>query len=137
MIENHSPEHLTPPIECSIGERFKKAREDRQWTLTEVASRLRLKPHYIEMIEHDDFHTLPKGIFLRGYIRLYAKLLDISDEDVQIALQSVEAYTPPFPINTHIHSTKIKNKKNSWLWITYALILLSIIAICVEWITLR
>lgn len=45
----------------------------------EVAHRLRLSEQQIEAIEAQDFPRLPAAVFLRGYVRNYANLLQLDD----------------------------------------------------------
>ncbi|MFZ4076498.1 MAG: helix-turn-helix domain-containing protein [Legionellaceae bacterium] len=45
-----------------------------------VAGKLHLRVRIIELLEADDYDHLPEAVFIRGYIRAYAKLLEISSE---------------------------------------------------------
>lgn len=42
-----------------------------------VAGKLHLRVKVIELLEADDYANLPEPVFVKGYIRAYAKLLDI------------------------------------------------------------
>lgn len=57
-----------------------KARERLGLSITDVARQLRLSTRQIEAIEADDYERLPGKTFLRGFIRNYAKLLQLDPE---------------------------------------------------------
>jgi len=59
------------------GESLRKARESKGWTIAEVAAQLNLTPQRLGQIEVGAFDKLPGHTFARGYIRAYAKLLDM------------------------------------------------------------
>lgn len=52
-------------------------REERGWTVEQVASQLNLAPRQIVAIETDDHAALPGMPIVRGFIRQYAKLLKV------------------------------------------------------------
>lgn len=70
------PEVLAVP-RSNPGESLRKARESRGWTVAEVAAQLNLTPQRLNQIELGAFDKLPGHTFARGYVRAYAKLLDI------------------------------------------------------------
>lgn len=45
-----------------------------------VAGKLHLRVHLIELLEADDYANMPEPVFIRGYFRAYAKLLDVAAE---------------------------------------------------------
>lgn len=59
------------------GERLRIAREARNMSVEDAARQLRLSTHQILAIEQDDFVKLPEPMIARGFIRNYAKLLDV------------------------------------------------------------
>ena len=65
----------------TLGEKLRQAREERGVTITEVAEQTRISPHYIELIEQDDYRTLPGGIFNKGFIKSYAKYVGVDESE--------------------------------------------------------
>ncbi len=59
------------------GETLRVAREQKGWSLQLVAQRLNLPTRSVEHIEAGDFGRLPGHTFARGYVRAYAKLLEL------------------------------------------------------------
>jgi len=66
----------------SPGMRLRQLREQRNVSIKHVADRLFLDTRVIEKLEADDYEHLPPLIFIRGYMRNYAKLLDIPPESI-------------------------------------------------------
>lgn len=62
-----------------FGQRLRAERIRRGMNIGEVAHRLRLSEQQIEAIEAQDFSRLPAAVFLRGYVRNYANLLQLDD----------------------------------------------------------
>jgi cytoskeleton protein RodZ len=76
MMKAVHPEVLAVP-RVNPGESLRKAREDRGWTVSEVAAQLNLTPQRLTQIEQGAFDQLPGHTFARGYVRAYGKLLEI------------------------------------------------------------
>ncbi|MEZ5549869.1 MAG: DUF4115 domain-containing protein [Pseudomonadales bacterium] len=56
------------------------AREHLGVSTQEVADELKLPTHVIEALENDDYVRMPPSVFSRGYLRSYARLLDLDPE---------------------------------------------------------
>jgi cytoskeleton protein RodZ len=65
------------------GETLRLARESRGWALADVARKLNLTVSSLSNLEAGAFDKLPGHTFARGYIRTYAKLLDM-DQAAQV-----------------------------------------------------
>ncbi len=66
----------------SPGSRLRQLREQRNVSIKHVADRLFLDTRVIEKLEADDYEHLPPLIFIRGYMRNYAKLFDVKPESI-------------------------------------------------------
>ncbi|MBE9562037.1 MAG: DUF4115 domain-containing protein, partial [Proteobacteria bacterium] len=64
------------------GMRLRQLREKSNVSIKHVADRLFLDVMVIEKLENDDYKNLPPTIFVRGYMRNYAKLLDVKPESI-------------------------------------------------------
>ncbi|OZG73840.1 hypothetical protein BTA51_08575 [Hahella sp. CCB-MM4] len=62
------------------GSRLKRAREDRGWSIPETAEKLHVIPRYVRAIEDGDYGQLPGLVFLKGYVRSYARLVSLSED---------------------------------------------------------
>jgi cytoskeleton protein RodZ len=72
--ENGQP---APVQIVSPGAQLAACRQERGWTVEQVASQLNLAPRQIVAIESDDYPALPGMAIVRGFIRAYAKLLKV------------------------------------------------------------
>lgn len=64
----------------SPGQGLREGRERRKLSVEQVARDLNLTVATIEALEKDQFERLPGPVFARGYLRSYAKLLDLPAE---------------------------------------------------------
>ena len=64
----------------NAGAQLASVREQKGYTVEYVADKLNLRSRVIELIENNEFNALPGPVFIKGYIRAYAKLLEISPD---------------------------------------------------------
>jgi cytoskeletal protein RodZ len=66
----------------SPGIRLQTRRLKNEWSIEDVAADLNLRIEVIAALEADDYSTLPERTYVRGYLRAYARLLGIQEEEV-------------------------------------------------------
>jgi len=76
------------------GRRLRAARQRYGLDVERVAAELRLKPAAITAIEHDDYQALPGPVFTAGYMRNYARLLNMDPEPLLAAYRAVAPAEP-------------------------------------------
>lgn len=59
---------------------LRRVREQRGWTPQQVAERLHIRAAQVEALEQARFEALPGAAFARGYLKNYARLLDLDPE---------------------------------------------------------
>jgi cytoskeleton protein RodZ len=64
----------------SLGQTFAAERERQGLARADVSQRLHMSAYQIEAIETGDYSRLPRGTFLRGFVRNYAKVLGLAPE---------------------------------------------------------
>ena len=89
--------------EIGVGREFNAARLARGMSIGDVARQLRLSVRQVTALEEDDYDKLVSGTFLRGFIRNYAKLLQM---DAAPLLQRLEQSLPPTPAPTISYQTE-------------------------------
>lgn len=67
----------TQPMPTNPGETLRQAREIKGLSVAEVAAQLNLTQQRLNQIEAGAFDKLPGATFARGYVRAYAKLLEL------------------------------------------------------------
>lgn len=100
------------------GSILKVARERQGVGIAEVVSQLRLSEKQVEALERDDYSALPGNVFVRGFIRNYARMLGIDPAPLLESLSLPEpkpdvpkAESIPFP----------SGQKRTW--VHYAIVL--------------
>lgn len=76
-----------------IGEALIRAREARGRTLDDAERDTRISRHYLQALEDEHFDLLPAPVYLRGFLRSYARYLGIEDDPLIARLPSDDA--PP------------------------------------------
>lgn len=72
----------------TIGQTLRTERENRGWTIADVAAKTRIQAQYFEAIERDDTQSLPGGFFYRSFVRQYARLLELPESVYESVLES-------------------------------------------------
>lgn len=75
------------------GEMLRLEREQKGLTLERAASESRIKVTVLAAIENGETGQIP-SVYLRGYIRNYARYLGISPTDIENQIEQVEGSTP-------------------------------------------
>jgi len=73
------------------GARLATAREAHGFSLGDVARQLKLSVRQVGALERDDYDAFPSRVFVRGFLRNYAKLLQVDLEHQIVQLQASEA----------------------------------------------
>jgi cytoskeleton protein RodZ len=74
------PSPLAPS--ASAGQILSSARDEWDLSVEEVAQYLNLSTDTIKALEQDAYEQLPGSTFIKGYIRSYAKLLKLDQEEI-------------------------------------------------------
>lgn len=118
---------------------FKNTREERGLSLSEVANSLHLTVTMIEQIEAGEFtHRHLAPVFMRGYIRLYAKYLNLPEKIVDEMLNPLIVENPVKVAEESKHVYMKQNKKpprvlNSKKILSYLLVVALLIIIASFW----
>lgn len=117
----------------SVGQVLKTAREAQQLDVDDVCSYLRLSRRQVIALENNDFSVLPEATITRGFIRNYARMLDIDAEPLLEAYRSFAASTQPRPISIQSENILMPgNDKRSWMMYVVASVL--IVLLVVAWV---
>jgi len=116
----------------SFGTHLKETRETKGLSRKEVASQLRLNEKVIIMMEHDRYpHDLPVT-FIKGYLKSYSKLLQISEKETQQSLLQIK---PKPTVISSILNQPLKpvNSSNYFIQIFTYLVLITVIGLMGTW----
>ena len=62
------------------GAQLAAQRIQKDYTTEYVAGKLHLRVRIIELLEADDYQNMPEPVFIKGYLRAYAKLLGVPSD---------------------------------------------------------
>ena len=79
-VVDNSPATAAAADDGAPGERLARARQAQGLSTGDVARRLKLSVWQIEALESGNYAPLPGAIFVRGFIRNYARLLKLDAE---------------------------------------------------------
>ena len=85
----------------SIGRYLKRTRETRAMSVEEISRATRIPVTSIERIEADHFDDLPGEVFVRGFLKAYARAVALPVEDVLARYTASRrvALVTPLPIS--------------------------------------
>ncbi len=64
------------------GEKLQKARLEKGLSLDDVAKATKIKQSFLSDIEKGDYQNLPSTSYAQGFVRNYAKFLELSEEEI-------------------------------------------------------
>jgi len=120
-----------------IGAALRGAREAKGMNVEDVAARLRLASRIVRTLEDGSFDHLPAAIYVRGYLRAYAKLVDVDSTPLLVAYdqqadlppdlkpyasapqRQVEASDFPVKAMTYLVVAGLIGLLGAWLWQTH------------------
>jgi len=79
----------------SLGSYLRREREQKQISVAELAQTTRIPVRLLHQIENDDCDALPADVFVRGFLRSYARALGIDEEQVLARFRGRQTPEPP------------------------------------------
>ncbi len=137
-----SDEIVVEVNESHVGEALRQAREEMGLQQSDIAKELRLSLQTIKDIEAHDFRQSHALTYVKGYLRGYARMVDLPAEDVierfsgsewaqeQLALRQPKQAKSVMPMQDA--PTKTKRNKHYARWIGLGL-LLGLLSLVIVW----
>ncbi len=120
--ENNSPEEIQDLGPSGPGPMLRAEREKQGLTVTDIAARLNLRAHNINDIENETFDPKVSATFIKGYLKAYARILGISEEDILNAYYSLGIKEPSqTPMQSFSQRTQQEAHNNRLTWISWAI----------------
>lgn len=127
---------MTEGAEPSVGGLLAQARQAKGMTTAEVADKLKLTARQIEAIEAEEYDKLPAAVFVRGFIRNYARLLGLDADQLLASMGEAQGATTTITAPSEgvtISSSPLKR------WMIYlvggAVLFLLLVALLYEWLS--
>jgi cytoskeletal protein RodZ len=88
---------------ATVGQYLRDLREQRKMSVEEVSRVTRVPMASVERMETDRFDELPGEVFVRGFLKSYARALSVPADDVLARYTASRrvAWVTPLPISPH------------------------------------
>ena len=120
------------PTGIGPGERLQAARIQKGLSLADVASRMHLSASILEAIEENNFEEITAPIFVKGYLRHYARIVALDEDDM--IQQYIEYYSeedPPISSTSNmVPELSVTDARIKW---TTYLVILVLAALPAAW----
>lgn len=117
-----------------LGEVLLAGRNAKKLTQKDVSNNLRISIKQISALENNDFSALPEAMITRGFIRNYARLLDL---DADPLLNSYRARIPgksPSALSVQSSMYQVMSGKDNQPWLKYILGSILVLFFLLAWI---
>ena len=98
-----------------------------------VAGKLHLRVRIIELLEADDYEQMPEPVFIRGYLRAYAKLLDVSADPLIEVYNQLYVNERPSERTLWQSRRKTNKAEHAVRWVTVFFSVAVLIAVAMWW----
>jgi cytoskeleton protein RodZ len=114
-----------PPLGAALA----AARNAKNLSVQAVSDTLRLSIKQISALESDDFSALPQPMATRGFIRNYARLLELDAEPLLDSYRQRVPDNTPTSLNVQTSVPHVQLVKKNRPWFKYAAIVLSLVLV--------
>lgn len=94
MVQDGDVETNTRPV-VNVGYQLRVAREAKGLTINDVVRSIKLSARQVEALEADNWPSLPGKTMIRGFVRNYARLLELDADVLMVALDSLDMPVAP------------------------------------------
>jgi cytoskeletal protein RodZ len=77
--KNFSP---NPALMQTLGAKLKQQREVKNFTVEAIAQQMHISKNIINCMEKNDYSSIVAPIYARGYLRSYAKIVNLPEEEI-------------------------------------------------------
>jgi cytoskeleton protein RodZ len=117
------------------GQMLREARESLNLTQQEIAKRLNLTMLLVDNIENERFDCQLPSTFVRGYLKNYARLVKVPEEDVLASYDLLGiAAKQQAEMQSFSRITEKQAENSRLMWITYLILVLLIGSTVVWWL---
>ncbi len=117
-----------------FGEALQAARIAKELTLQDVSDSLRYSVKQIDALEKSEFDLLPDAMITRGFIRNYARLLELDAEPLLASYRKAASSEPGKEIIVQSSMRPIQLTKESQPWLKYILASILVLLFLLAWL---
>jgi len=130
-------EEIFPDDKKSVlgpGKLLRIAREEKNLRPEDVAYEIRLTPSQVLALDEDDYSRMPEETYVRGYLRNYARLVGVPENDILMAFarltRAKDAITTPVNMPAE-NETKMNSRA---MWIVAVTSIVAVIVFSAVWV---
>ncbi len=118
------------PSGIGPGERLQAARIQKGLSLEDVAGRMHLSPSILEAIEENNFEEITAPIFVKGYLRAYARIVALDEDDmIQQYIDYYSEEDPPISSTSNtIPELSVADVRIKWTTYLVVLVLAALLS---------
>lgn len=79
----------------TLGQFIKREREFKGVSLEQLSMNTKISVEFLKKMEEDRFEELPKGAFVKGFLKSYARAVQLSENEVLSRFQPVPVRSTP------------------------------------------
>jgi cytoskeleton protein RodZ len=98
-----------------IGDYLKAKREEMHLSIEKISQRTKININILKVLEKNDLHNLPSAAYIKGFVLSYAKVVNLSSEDVinKLEYSYLTIMGKPFPQLNHTKNFGISQPKET------------------------
>ena len=121
----------------TVAEQLRQAREAQQLSVHQVAEITKIKTEHIRALEAGDFDRFVAPVYIRGFVRTYAKMLKLDEAkvsaDLEAELSRTEKFSEPPPLTpgpqTPLDFLMLKVSRLNWRVAVAVLVLIVVVVV--------
>ncbi|MFW2438252.1 MAG: RodZ domain-containing protein [Arenicellales bacterium] len=110
------------------------AREEKNLRPEDVAYEIRLTPSQVLALDEDDYSKMPEETYVRGYLRNYARLVGVPENEILMAFARMTRATDTVPIQASMPAESENNKKSNATWMVAVAGIVAVIVFSAVWV---
>ena len=133
VVDDNNPKEARP-VGIGPGERLQAARIQKGLSLDDVAARMHLSNSILEAIEENNFDEITAPIFVKGYLRAYARIVSLDEDDM--IRQYMEYYSeedPPISSTGNV-TPELSVTDARMRWATYLVVIVLAVLLAAWWL---
>ncbi|MEO7201723.1 MAG: RodZ domain-containing protein [Candidatus Tumulicola sp.] len=113
---------------ASLGERLREAREARGLSPSEVSEKIRIRTVYLIAIEEENWRAVGAPVYIRGFLRTYARFLGLDPEEVVAQFGELEPGNAASEPQYVVGPPARRNHALTWIAACVAVLLVAFVA---------
>jgi len=110
------------------------AREEKNLRPEDIAYEIRLTPSQVLALDEDDYSKMPEETYVRGYLRNYARLVGVPENDILMAFARFTRAKDVIPTPVNLPAETESNKNSRAVWIVAVASIAAVIVLSAVWV---